>query len=456
MIARARPGLALATTLAVQMLASFVLTVPSVLAPVVAPMLGYPPERVGTFVGVAYFAAMLSGLWSGQGVAGLGAVRLSQAAMLACAAGTIAATAGAAVVLLASAVLVGIGYGVINPASATLLDRHSPPGRHGLFFSAKQAGVPLGVALSGLVMPWGLFALGWQASAVGAGLTCAALALVLVPAVDRLEPGARRANRWSRWNRGRWNRSSRAGGASHGGGDDRRHPPAPDAELSAEPLNAPAPRLAPDAAQAPPPVQHARGASALRTVLRDPDLRRLSLASLTFACTQLAFVTFLVSLLNLQLGHSLAWSAGILALAQVVSTIARIGLGYVGDRWIAPGLLLGVLGLAMALACAGLAVLDAQTGAAWVVLAASLCAATGMGWNGVFFAQLARTASGRADLATVAGASQFFTFAGSMSGPVLFAEIVRAGGSYSTGYLSIAVLPAVAGIVLLRAWFRRA
>lgn len=444
MTQRARPGLALAATLAVQMLASFVLTVPSVLAPAVAPMLGYPPERVGIFVGVAYLAAMLSGLWSGQGVARLGAVRLSQAAMLACTAGAIAATAGAAAVLLASAVLVGVGYGLINPASATLLDRHSPPGRHGLFFSAKQAGVPLGVALSGLVMPWGLFALGWQASAVGAGLTCAALALVLVPAVDRLEPGVRGTS------------ASRANRAHRGDGVERRQRPPPDAELSAEPLNASVPRLAPDAAQAPMPAQHARGASALRTVLRDPDLRRLSLASLAFACTQLAFVTFLVSLLNLQLGHTLAWSAGILALAQVVSTVARIGLGYIGDRWIPPGLLLGMLGLAMALACAGLAVLDAQTGTAWVVAAASFCAATGMGWNGVFFAQLARTASGRADLATVAGASQFFTFAGSMSGPVLFAEIVRAGGTYSTGYLLIAVLPAVAGIVLLRAWFRNA
>lgn len=80
---RTRPGLALGATLLVQILASLVLAAPAVLAPVVAPMLGIAPTRVGLFVGALYLAAMLSGLWSGQGVARIGAVRLSQVAMLA-------------------------------------------------------------------------------------------------------------------------------------------------------------------------------------------------------------------------------------------------------------------------------------------------------------------------------------------------------------------------------------
>lgn len=418
-----RPLLALFATLGVQMLASMLLAAPSVLAPAVAPELGFAPERVGSLVGLAYLMAMLSGLWSGRGVAALGAVRLSQVAMFSCALGAFVSTSGWAWLLVAAAVAIGSGYGLINPASTTLLDRHSPTARRALFFSIKQTGVPLGVALAGLLMPWGLSRLGWQPSIALAGAACTLLAVALVPAVRRLEPA-----------RGR-QRSS------------------PDAEWSAEPL-----QQDPQEPPRPPPRARAEGARsagggprALWSVLRDPPLRRLSLMSLSFATTQLVFITFLVSLLNLQLGHSLAWAAGILAAAQVVSTVARIALGHAADRWIDAGRLLGWLGIAMAASLLALALLRPTTGDAWVFAAAVFCAATGMGWNGVYFAELARTARERADIATVAGASQFFTFAGSMSGPVLFAEVIRAGGSYSTGFALFALLPAAAGLAGLAA-----
>ena len=63
------PAAALASTLAIQTLASLVATAPSVLAPVVAPSLGFGAERVGLFVGLTYLTAMLSGLASGAWVA---------------------------------------------------------------------------------------------------------------------------------------------------------------------------------------------------------------------------------------------------------------------------------------------------------------------------------------------------------------------------------------------------
>ncbi len=406
------------------MLASMLLSAPSVLAPVVAPQLGFAPERVGSFVGLAYLMAMLSGLWSGRGVAALGAVRLSQVAMFSCAAGAFATMAGAGWLLVAAAIAIGAGYGLINPASTTLLDRHSPTARRALFFSIKQTGVPLGVAMAGLLMPLGLTTLGWHAAIALAGAACLLLGAALFPAVRRLEPARRPVDA------------------------------APDTQWSAEPLNVSLdefPRTATPATQR----RAGGGPRALWSVLRDPPLRRLSLMSLSFATTQLVFITFLVSLLNLQLGHSLAWAAGILAAAQGVSTIARVALGHAADRWIDAGRLLGWLGIAMAASLVTLALLRPTTGDAWVFAAATFCAATGMGWNGVYFAELARTARERADIATVAGASQFFTFAGSMSGPVLFAEVIRAGGSYSTGFALFALLPAAAGVAMLRARHRQ-
>jgi hypothetical protein len=51
--ARTRPGLALGVTLAVQAVCTLCMTAPSVMAPVVAPMLGLPAQRIGWFVGLA-------------------------------------------------------------------------------------------------------------------------------------------------------------------------------------------------------------------------------------------------------------------------------------------------------------------------------------------------------------------------------------------------------------------
>src|SRR5690606_18729312 len=136
---------------------------------------------------VLYLAAMLSGLWGGQGVARIGAVRLSQLAMLACAVGALAAASGHPILLLVAAAVVGAGYGMVHPASTTLLGRHSPVARRGLFASVGQAGVPGGVALAGASFPALLPLLGWRMSVLGAGAACAALALALLPAAARLD-----------------------------------------------------------------------------------------------------------------------------------------------------------------------------------------------------------------------------------------------------------------------------
>jgi hypothetical protein len=53
-------------------------------------------------------------------------------------------------------------------------------------------------------------------------------------------------------------------------------------------------------------------------------------------------------------------------------------------------------------------------------------------------------------MATVAGATQFITFFGSMMGPVVYGELIRHGLSYSTAYLVLAALPGVAGFAMIR------
>jgi MFS family permease len=386
------PWLALSATLAVQVLVTMALVSASVLAPAVAPTLGVAPERIGLYAGVGYLLAMVSGLRSGHGVAAVGALRLTQWALLSCAAGTMLAGLGPVATLLPAAALIGVGYGLVNPAAAAVLNHHVPTTARGLFFSTKQTGVPIGVALAGLLMPLGLVTIGWRATAVALGVACVLTALAVQPSVKRLEPP--------------------------------RMPPPPDGSL----------RL-------------------LVTVWRHPGLRAMSLASLAFATTQQVFVTFLVALLNLGLGWTLAASAGLLAVSQVASAVARIAFGVVGDRWLAPWRVLVGLGLTMALSCValGAVALGWRDAPLAVVAAVALaCAATAMGWNGVFFAALAQRVP-REDLPRISGATQFFTFGGGMAGPLLFGESVRAGAGWGWGFVAVALVPLLAAWNLARA-----
>ncbi len=392
-----RPLLALAVTMTAQALGSLCLSVPAVVAPVVAPMLGFGPERVGLFVGIAYLAAMIAGLASGQGVARVGPVGVTQLAMLAFVVGMLTIPSGAGLVLVAVALLFGAGYGQLNPSAAHLLNRHAPDEHRGLFFSIKQSAVPIGVALAGLLMPPALSAFGWQTTMRLLAVICAVYLALLFLARHRL---------------------------------DAPLPAPPSRRRRARPFSS----------------------WALARVLKDPHLRLVSLSSFAFAFAQLAFTTFLVSYLNLELGWSLAVAAAILAASQIVSTLARVGWGAVADRWMAPDRLLGWLGVGSGLSFLALGALGASgTGGrslATTIAASVVCAITSMSWNGVFFAELARRTT-QANMASFAGAAQFLTFCGSMAGPVVFGELLRLGSSYSLAYGLAMVLPLAAGLALL-------
>ncbi len=423
-----RPWVARAGTMTAHARGRLGLSAPAVVAPVVAPMLGFGPERVGLFVGIAYLAAMIAGLASGHGVARLGAVGVTQLALLAFAMGMAVAPVGTGPVLVAAALLLGVGYGQLNPSAASLLNRHAPPAHRGLVFSLKQSAVPLGVALSGLLMPPALASLGWRATIEVLAASCAGCLLLLF-ATRRLLDGTLEAG-------------SPSAAAAAGGSDGSR----PDQARVARP-GAPSPR----------PLRPLRVVRlehwALARVLRDPPLRLLSLASFAYAFSQLAFMTFLVSYLHLELDWSLASAAAMLAASQGVATVARVGWGAVADRWMAPDRLLGWLGIGSALGLLALGVhgIDGRADRPLVTVAACLaCALTTMSWNGVFFTELARRTT-QTTLASYAGAAQFLTFCGSMAGPVVFGEMLRAGCSYALAYTLIILLPLAAGAALLRA-----
>jgi MFS family permease len=79
------------------------------------------------------------------------------------------------------AVLVGLGYGPITPASSHLLARTTPAHRMSLVFSIKQTGVPLGGAMAGAIVPTLQLLVGWQQALLLVGAACVLCALVAQP-----------------------------------------------------------------------------------------------------------------------------------------------------------------------------------------------------------------------------------------------------------------------------------
>ncbi len=183
-------------------------------------------------------------------------------------------------------------------------------------------------------------------------------------------------------------------------------------------------------------------------VLRDPPLRSLAICSSCYAGAQVCFLTFLVSDLKLERGFSLAAAAGALATAQITSIAARPFWGVVTDRYVAPRILLGLLGLGMAATLALFGVLSTNASAVLVVGAAMLVAATVVAWNGVFFAGLAQHAPPQ-EIAMITGGTQFLTFSGAMVAPLVFAAGVTALNSYSQTFMLFAIAPLAMGLWLL-------
>lgn len=80
----------------------------------------------------------------------------------------------------------------------------------------------------------------------------------------------------------------------------------------------------------------------------------------------------------------------------------------------------------------------------------ALCAgygASAVGWNGVFLAEVARIAP-PGKVGVVTGGVMLFTFSGSVLGPPTFGAILAFTGSYTLGFLFIALLPLVMGLRL--------
>ncbi len=282
--------IALAATLAIQIFTSLAATTPAVLAPALADEMGIAPGWIGVFVGLVYAGAMLASIASIGFIERFGAIRVSQVCVILCAGGIALVgllPATAVGMLVAAAILIGLGYGPITPASSQVLARTTPPSQMALMFSLKQTGVPAGAALAGALLPAAALTIGWRAAALDVGFLGVLIACAAQPTRRALDTDLRPGRAFS-------------------------------AALVID---------------------------RMRLVARSPALVELAALSFAYASVQVCLTSFLVVYLHDTLHWSLVAAGLALTVATVGGVIGRIAWGAMADRTLAPRRVLSLIGV---------------------------------------------------------------------------------------------------------------
>jgi len=383
--------LPLIITLAVQIQASLVIFTPPILAPVAQGDVGVSAAAVGLVTALIYVSSVPSALFSGKVIARIGAIRVSQLCILFSSVGmAIMAVANPWVIAL-GALIVGVGYGAVTPASSTVLADKVPGGLRSLMFSIKQTGVPIGGAIAGALVPFLILSYGWQHAAV----TVALIGAVVIVAAQPIQRSV----------------DSRQAYRSVSRGTGLLEP--------------------------------------LRLVLSHSGLRELAISSFAFSGMQMCLGSYLVVVLTERALLSVAVAGGALSVAMVAGIFGRLFWGVLADFGFSARSVLGLLGVMMAVCAALVALIDITWSMSLIYVLAFLFGASAIGWNGVYLAEVARIAPpGQAGTAT--GASLAMTYSGVVFLPSLFWLVHAITDSYAPGFMFVALLTLWRGVVFFR------
>lgn len=361
-----------------------------VAAPAALPDMGVPAVFVGFFTSAIYLVAMTAGLFTGPLLSRLGTVRTMQCLLLAAFAGIVLFDLGWWATAALGAMTIGLGSGPMNPSGSYILARTTPPRWRPFVFSVKQCATPAGGMLAGIIVPAVLVRYGWQAAVGTVALGAVLVILAIQPARRRLD------------------------------------------------------------AERPPPRRVSLGSvvEPIKLVLRERELRAISVMGYIYAGCQLTLASYLVVYLTERLGLSIATAGALFAVFSFCGIPVRIFWGALAERVLSTRSILILTGFLMA---AGFA-LTASFTRDWPVWALGLVTAllglSANGWVGLFFAELVRIAPD--DMAgDASGGGQFFAYGGIMSMPLVFGAIVAATGSYTVGFSVLTALSLGAAVLLV-------
>ncbi len=364
-------------------------TIIPLIAPAALPSLGIPAAYVGVYVSIAAVMKTIVNAGCGNFIRRFGGLRVSQAGMVFILIGLTAAASGIVWAFIFTALCIALGTAAGTPASSHILHRYSPPKYAPVVFSAKQTAVPVGLAFGGLAIPFLVSLFGWQGALITVGIMCAVFALVLQPLRSELDR-------------------------------DRD----PNQKLSLGDIK-----------------------SVFLFVLRHQGLRRLSITIFAFVGLQTTYQTYMVLFLTNSLEYSYAEAGGVFATAMAIAIPTRILWGYIASAWLNPSIVLGGLAITMAAGSAATGLYTTEW-TSWQILGvATVVTSTALGWQGVLLSEIARLAPpGQVGPAT--GGVLSFSSVGQVVLPLVYSGLLALTGSYSYGFMAVAIPALAVGVML--------
>ena len=383
--------IALPAMLAIQSFGTMCSFAAAVVAVQAAGDLGVKATNIGIYMAVLYIAGMLAGLGAGSFLARFGVIRICQAALLAAALGLwLAGAIPLWWMALASAALIGIAMGPLNPASSRILARHAPERWQPLVFSLKQTGTPMGGMLAGLLLPPLMALYDWRIAVVAITM----LPLLTIVGVQCIRNDL----------------------------DDDRDPRYP--------------------------ISLAGVIDSLHVIVASKPLITLAAAGYFYTFTQMAILAFMVIYLEEANGLSIEFAGAIFAIIHGSAIPARIFWGAIAGRFLRSWVLLGLIGVMMSFSIVSMSFFTTAWPFWLTALIAVMLGASTNGVLGLLLSEFARLAPPN-KVGEAAGGGQFFLFFGIVSGPPVFGAMVEFGGGYTNAFYLIAVASLAAGVFLL-------
>ena len=189
--------------------------------------------------------------------------------------------------------------------------------------------------------------------------------------------------------------------------------------------------------------------SEMSIIWSDRRLRYLGFVAFCFAAIQLCLTTFAVTMLVDDLNFSLIESGVILAILHIAGVTGRLWWGWLADRLNDGNATLLMIALLSVIFAVITGQLSADLPHIWVYLLMASFSFAAVGWNGVFMAEIARTAP-KETTSKATGAVLVMSFTGILLGPPAFTIIHGIIGSYLNTFVVFAIVSAVGGVFLLR------
>ena len=362
-----------------------------VVTPVAAADFGIEPESVGFLVAVSYLTAMLVGLGSGRWLARIGPARMFQIILAIVGAGAIVFATPSIVGAVLGAILIGAASGPMNPSGSLVLARVAPANIRALVFSLKQCGTPAGGMLAGVMMPPLMLMFGWQYAMLA--VPVAALLVIAIVPFGGLAPTDQRPKGF---------RDKDASGGIF---------------------------------------------SAIKLNWTHRGLRATTAFGFGLAVCQMGLATYLVVYLWQHVGYSPAEAGLVFAALHLSGIVSRVVLGFIADRFVASRWILVFGGAFLVVALVAITQLTPDWPLSAVYAVMILAGASGNGWVGLYFAELARL-SPTDKVAEVAAGSQFITYLGIVCGPTLFGLLLNATESYAVCFATLSAVALICSLYL--------